>query len=498
MQRLRSLWARLQALPMPPRPILLYLLALLLGLLAFELLLLRLYGFAWPQRAWWELLFWGGIVAWSQRIAVYLPMSASISQLFVIALALAVLFPPWFAPLLVFLFYLSPSLGRPSYPWFKDLFNRTQMALSTAFAALAWRSLTEAVPLFLGPWDLSAGLGIAGASLAFFLTNITLVSFVIHLASGADLGKIWLENWRWLAASYLFLSPLALLLARGYEAPLVGGWGGWTVLLFLIPLYYSRHYWDEAVRLRRALDTSLQLLMNALDAKDPQTRLHSERVAHIARDLAQAYLAQREGASFPKEGPEGQSLSQGNAGNLDPGVVYLGARIHDIGKMGLPDRILLKDGLLSPEERALMESHPVLGVRLMAPAKAAFKEAVYRIIRHHHERWDGRGYPDRLAGHEIPLEARIVGLADAYEAMTSDRSYRKAKTPEEALQEMKDLAGVQFDPRLVELFTELWEKDPVWKDREVFLSHSTSQQSSLDWPSPSPLGQGSKTSDESS
>lgn len=211
---------------MPPRPILLYLLALLLGLLALELLPLRLYGFAWPERAWWEVLFWGGLVAWSQRTAIRLPMNSSISQLFVIALAMVVLFPPWLAPLLVFLFYLSPSLGRPSYPWFKDLFNRTQTALSTGLAALAWHLLTETIPLFLGPWNLSAGWGIAGANLVLLLTNITLVSAVIHLATGADLRKIWRENYRWLAPSYLLLSPLALLLARGYETPLVGGWGG--------------------------------------------------------------------------------------------------------------------------------------------------------------------------------------------------------------------------------------------------------------------------------
>lgn len=130
------------------------------------------------------------------------------------------------------------------------------------------------------------------------------------------------------------------------------------------------------MRLREALDASFQLLMNALEAKDPQTRLHSERVAHSVRDLAQAYL-QRFGSGCVQRRDE----------PLDPQVVYQGARIHDIGKIGLPDSILLKPGLLSPEERALMESHPVLGARLMAPAKRAFKEPVYWIIRrHHHER----------------------------------------------------------------------------------------------------------------
>ncbi|WP_045246393.1 HD-GYP domain-containing protein [Thermus filiformis] len=479
---LRARVKALKTLPMPPRPVLYYLLALLVGLLAMELLLVRLHGFAWPQKAWWEVLFWGGVVAWSQRIAVRLPLSASISQLFVIALALVLLFPSWFAPLLVFAFYLNPDLGKPSYPWFKDLFNRTQNALATGLAALVWRFFEEN-RLHLGNWDLSAGLGILGASLGFFLLNITLVSVVIYLATGSDLKKIWLENYRWLAASYLLLSPMALLLARGYENPLVAGWGGWTVLFFLIPLYYSRHYWDEAVRLREALDTSLQLLMNALDAKDPQTRLHSERVASIAKDLTQAYLRKY-----------GDTLEKNKI--LDPDVVYKGARIHDIGKIGLPDAILFKPGPLSPEERALMESHPVRGVKLMEPAKVAFTRAVYEIIRHHHERWDGRGYPDRLSGHEIPLEARIVALADAYEAMTAGRPYRRAKTPEEALKEVQDFSGIQFDPRLVELFTELWHQNPIWRDREVFLSLSTSPQPSLEWPSPSPSAQDSRTLDE--
>lgn len=89
-----------------------------------------------------------------------------------------------------------------------------------------------------------------------------------------------------------------------------------------------------------------------------------------------------------------------------------------------------------------------------------------------------------------------MGLADAYEAMTSERPYRQAKTPKEALEEIQALSGIQFDPRLVELFTELWHQDPIWKDREVFLSHFTSQQPSLEWPLPWPLAPGSRTSDE--
>ncbi len=263
----------------------------------------------------------------------------------------------------------------------------------------------------------------------FFLTNTFLVTTAIHFASQTPWREVWRRNSAWIAASYLLLSPIALLLARAYETPLLAGWGGWTVLFFLIPLYYSRFYWDEKVRLEQAFDATLETLMHALEAKETETRLHSERVAEIARDLARRVKKDEVYAQ----------------------AIYRAARLHDIGKIGIPEAVLLKPGPLSPAEREAVERHPKFGVEILKPGKkVAFEELVYNVVLYHHERWDGRGYPERLAGHEIPEEARIVGLADAYEAMTAGRPYRKAKTPEEALREVQDMSGIQFDPRLVE------------------------------------------------
>ncbi|MCS7218009.1 MAG: HD-GYP domain-containing protein, partial [Thermus sp.] len=300
---------------------------------------------------------------------------------------------------------------------------------------------------------------------------------VIHLATQTPPREIWRKNYRWLAASYLLLSPLALLLARAYETPLIGNWGGWTVLFFLIPLYYSRYYWDEKVRLEQAFDTTLEVLMNALEAKEQETRFHSERVADIARDLARAHY-------------KNEAKAQ---------EIYRAARLHDIGKIAIPEALLLKPGSLTPEEYALIQSHTTKGVKLLSPAKkVAFDALVYNVILYHHERWDGRGYPERLAGQDIPEEARIVGLADAYEAMTAGRPYRKAKTSEEALKEVQEASGHQFDPKLVQLFTELWHQNPIWRDREAYLaakegsvSRSTlpPHSSASDLPSPSEPGQ---------
>ncbi|AFH38577.1 putative domain HDIG-containing protein [Thermus thermophilus JL-18] len=424
----------------------------------------------------WDLTFWAILLLWSVQVEVRLPLSASISHLFIFAIALILLVPPWLAPLWVFLFQWH------DVPWYKHLFNRAQTGLAASLATLGWLFFQNN-PVYLGPWNLTTGIGIAVASLLFFATNTLLVNAAISLATKTSWREVWRKNYAWLASSYLVLSPIALLLARAYETPLLGNWGGWTVLLFLIPLYYSRFYWDEKVRLEQAFDTTLELLMNALEAKDPMTRLHSERVADIARDLARKV----------KDGDEAYAQA-----------IYRAARLHDIGKIAIPEAVLLKPGSLTPEEFALIQSHTTKGAELLSPArKVAFDQLVYNVILHHHERWDGRGYPKRLAGHEIPEEARIVGLADAYEAMTAGRPYRKAKTPEEALREVQELSGHQFDPRLVEAFTELWAQNPIWRDRHAYLaakegsvSRSTFSQPSSASASPSPSEPGPRTSEE--
>jgi len=467
---------KLRRLELPPPRVLAFILGVFASFLLLEGYLIARHGFHLPPPGlgWFDLLFWAALVFWSVRVEIRLPLSASMSHLFLFALALVALTPPWFAPLWVFLFQYSGNT------WYKQLFNRSQDALATLAAALVWQFF-QSNPLYLGTLNLSAGMGLGLGAVVFFIVNTGLVTFIIHLANGTPLREVWKKNYGWLAASYFLLSPVALLLARAYETPLLGGWGGWTVLLFLVPLYYSRFYWDEKVRLEQAFDATLEVLMHALEAKEPETRMHSERVADIAKDLARA-----------RYGDEAKAME-----------IYRAARLHDIGKIGIPEALLLKPDKLTPKEYEVVQSHTTLGAQLLKPAeKVAFGPVVYNVILHHHERWDGRGYPKRLAGHEIPEEARIVGLADAYEAMTAGRPYRKAKSSEEALQEVQDLSGIQFDPRLVELFTQLWHQNPLWRDRHAYLeakegsvSRSTLSQPYSALASPSPSEPGQETSE---
>jgi ribonuclease P protein subunit RPR2 len=183
--------------------------------------------------------------------------------------------------------------------------------------------------------------------------------------------------------------------------------------------------------IQRAYRETVAALASALESKDTGTGAHSQRVQRYAIELA--------------TGLEPTLLE-------DESVEY-GFLLHDVGKIGIPDKILLKKGSLSTSERRLLETHTVLGEQLLSGV-ALLQGQGLRIVRHHHERWDGRGYPDGLGGTEIPLGARVFAVADALDAMTSDRPYRRARTWEEATAEIAAEAGRQFDASVVEAFHE--------------------------------------------
>jgi putative two-component system response regulator len=181
----------------------------------------------------------------------------------------------------------------------------------------------------------------------------------------------------------------------------------------------------EAIRL-----DALDRLARAAEYRDDNTPEHTRRVGALA-----ARLARRLGLP--------DRLTR---------LVRRAAPLHDLGKIAIPDSILLKPGRLEPEELAVVQTHAVLGARVLEGGGAEVFEVAERIVRSHHERWDGGGYPDKLAGEEIPLGARIIAVCDAFEAMVEDRPWRTPISAPEALAELRRCAGSQFDPRLVEVF----------------------------------------------
>ena len=181
---------------------------------------------------------------------------------------------------------------------------------------------------------------------------------------------------------------------------------------------------------RRAQRTTVRALAAAVDARDPDSAHHSENVAELARGLAQVL-------GLPEE-------------RIDS--IGIAARLHDVGKIGIRGDILHKSAALTDEERALVESHPVLGEQILAPTHL---DGILPTVRHHHERWDGTGYPDGLAAEEIPLDARILAVCDAFEAMTSNRDFRTALSVAHAITEIERRAGTQFDPEVASAFNRM-------------------------------------------
>lgn len=181
---------------------------------------------------------------------------------------------------------------------------------------------------------------------------------------------------------------------------------------------------EQARKIEGLYFSSIHSLIQALEARDPHTRGHSDRVTRYALLMAETL------------------------DGVDPEHLSFGAQLHDIGKIGTREAVLNKPGKLTAEELAHIREHPVTGVRILRPVIA--EDGILSVVRSHHERWDGGGYPDGLAGEEIPLGARLVAIADALDAITSSRAYRPAGTWADALGELERCRGSQFDPDLVE------------------------------------------------
>jgi ribonuclease P protein subunit RPR2 len=180
--------------------------------------------------------------------------------------------------------------------------------------------------------------------------------------------------------------------------------------------------------LRRSYMATVRALSNAVEARDAYTGKHAERVAAYGIEIARAL-------GFPMpDAPE----------------IEFGFLLHDIGKVAIPDAILFKPGPLTEKERVLMEQHPVIGGEIVSAVEFLGEAAT--VVRSHHERWDGRGYPDGLAGERIPLAARVFAVADVLDALTTDRPYRPASPLSHARRMIVAEAGKQFDPRVIEAF----------------------------------------------
>jgi putative nucleotidyltransferase with HDIG domain len=309
---------------------------------------------------------------------------------------------------------------RGRIPWYGTLANHAGLLLPTLAAGLVMRVFGvpgEGTGVLLTLFATMLG------SAAFFALNATLTATLVALRTDQQFRTVLLGDSRGFATSLVGLAPVGWLMAQMYTV----AW--WASLLFVVPLYTTRLAYHNFIEMREMFTQTITALAGAVDKRDPYTSKHSWRVKEIAGDIGRAM----------------------RLGEADLEALEWGGLLHDVGKIGVPDNVLLKQERLNKEERMIMNAHPVLGSQIIQPVTRLSRELP--IIRHHHEWYNGSGYPDRLIGDEIPLLARVLHVADAFEAMTAQRPYRMTPlTAEQALGELRKFAGVQFDPKVVDAF----------------------------------------------
>jgi putative nucleotidyltransferase with HDIG domain len=309
------------------------------------------------------------------------------------------------------------------------LFNAANVATATV---LAWHTYAGCLNLMGG--EVAPALAVAAT--VYFAANSAPITLILAWESGISPIDKWRQEFLWYLPFYLVGAILAA------AANLIGIKFGWMTSLLLIPMVYTvyRAYCAQQAivrdRERHIVETealhlrTIEGLAMAVEAKDQNTHRHLMRVRVYVTEL---------GKAMGLDKPLMQALTTASF-------------LHDIGKLAVPERIINKPGKLTPEEFEKMKIHPVVGADILE--RVHFPYPVVPIVRSHHEAWDGSGYPDGLKGEEIPIGARILTAVDCFDALASERPYRRAMPIDEAMAFVKNRAGIQFDPQVVELLSE--------------------------------------------
>ena len=384
-----------------------------------------------------------GVIAETFQVALPTTRPSNPNMLTVgaaVNLAAILLFPPHWAVVLV---TLAALIGRKGV-WFKRVFNAAQLGLTVAVAAFVWAGVGGSHDLL----NISSVPWLLATATAFYVANNALVTPMVAFASNMPIRVIWWRTARYTWPASLGMSCTGVLLAVLWTT------AGWTIALAAVPLTAIYFSIRSTVSLQTNTLDALFNLADILDARDPYTHGHSLRVGEYSEKLA---------------------LSLGLSGD-EAHLIFLAGRLHDIGKCAIKNEVLLKPGALTDEERAHMCIHPEVGSSMLA-SFSLFSECA-RYVRGHHERWDGEGYPDGLRGENIPIGARIIAVADAFDAMTTTRPYRQALPIAEAYRRLSVGASTQWDPRAVAAFlklldtTSLGQPEPLRQPEPLSLPHN--------------------------
>jgi len=363
----------------------------------------------------------------SEFIPVELPKGGHLTIGFPVDFVLILVYGPALAMLVTVLGLVIYEIVKGKSSWYKVVFDSSQYALSAGIAGLVYQYCGGIIGFqnffkFIFPATLCA--------LTYCFMNLILVTMVISLDQGSRFTAVWRTNFQEILPTYLAEAPLGFLMAIIYVQIGVGG-----ILLFFLPLLLARRSFESYTKMRKMYLETIRALVAAIDAKDTYTKGHSERVTQTSVALAREL-----------------NLHEREIDNIE-----YAALLHDIGKIGIDERILGKNDGLTGKEFERIKEHTIIGAKIIEPVD--FLKDSYKAIYHHHEKYNGKGYPDGLKSEDIPILARIIAVADAYDAMGSDRPYRKKLNKNKILKELKDQSGKEFDPEVVKALISVLDRE---------------------------------------
>lgn len=381
----------------------------------------------YPVVAWTPVLILIAFAVLSEWTQVPLPGGGVTSLGFPLSIAASVLAGPFAAGLVALCSAAGLNDVRQKRPIRKVLFNLGLLPLSAvlsgyAYVYLGGRILYQpdgsVVPLSGADFP-AALLSLLALGITAFTVNTLLLSYVLSAERGVSPVTVWASDLAWAFPMQIALTFLGASVAQVMSIELL------ALVLFFFPLLVSRQVYLRYVGLKEAYLDTVRSLVGTIEAKDRYTRGHSDRVAILAEGIARSMKMSEEQVER----------------------VRIAAQLHDLGKVAMADSILQKPGRLTAEEIAQIETHPAVGARIVERVPAL--RALAPVVAHHHERYDGGGYGSGLSRDAIPIEARILAVADSFDAMTTSRPYRPPMSIPDAIDEMVACSGDQFDPVIV-------------------------------------------------
>jgi putative nucleotidyltransferase with HDIG domain len=396
---------------------------------------------AWQTRApfpgWWALGAFLVVACALEGLSTQLRLSAKGSTSFIIHMATALLFGAFWGALIAGVSTLLGEFARESTP-LKTLFNVAQRVVTVILSLAVYSVLGGSTPpsylevaTSLSSSDVQRDLGLFFVFAAgYFLINSALVSKVVALSSDRAFREVWNLNTRGVLGYDLGASLIALLVAWLYvQSEHRLGFGPIGLLGVVVPVLAIRHVYGLYHQLQENGQELLQVMVKAIEARDPYTSGHSLRVSRLSRTIA------------VELGLPAAQVEQ----------VETAALLHDVGKIHEEFAPLLrKESRLTEQETALMQTHAARSADLVGII-SKFRGFIQDSVRHHHERWDGLGYPFGLSGDAIPIGARIILISDTVDAMTTDRPYRKRLSLDFVIAELQKCRGTQFDSAIVDV-----------------------------------------------